>query len=194
MSRTGMQRVKLGEDARFDLSLGAAARERRNRPIAIVALAAGFVLATLVFALYSVSARASSRRDLIRALDDQSHTEVLVDEWKKLVRAEADLPRGGAGQPGEFKISKMEDLSVRALMKSKPNTPRTLEDKTHLGVVISRYYYTEVRDPLLGTMLEWVRLGCAEISGLEVEGITLHPEPAGWRMDVTFRRWERAGS
>lgn len=192
MSRIG--RVKLGEDARFDLSLGAAARERRNRPFAMVALAAAFVAAALVFALYAVSARASSRSALVRAQEDQAQAGVALAQWSRLIRAEADMPRGGVGQSGEFRISKMEDLATRAGMTSKPNTPRTTDDKTRPGLVISRYFYTEVRNPALGPMLEWVRLASAEVSGLEVESITLHPEPVGWRMEVTFRRWERAGT
>lgn len=192
MSRMG--RTKLGDDARFDLSLGAAARERQNRPLGLVAMATAFVLVALVFAIYSVSARASSRRELVRALTDQSESDVMIARWAELAKLDAESPRGGVGQPGEFKISKMEDIATRAGM-NKPNTPRTTDDKSHTGIVVSRYFYTEVRNPTLQPLLEWARLACIEIGGLEVEFIKLTPEPAvtGWRMDVTFRRWERAG-
>jgi hypothetical protein len=186
--------VKLGEDDRFELVLGAAARARRNRPVGMVAIAAVLLAVSLVFALYSVTSRAASRRGLVRAEKNAVQADVLIDQWKRLVQAEAADPRSGAGQPDQFKASKMEDLAIRAGMKTKPNTPHPAEDKTRPGIVTKRYIYTDVRDPKLGPMLEWIRLGCAETPGLELDSLTLKPEPAGWKMDVTFRIWERTGT
>ncbi len=186
--------VRLSEDDRFELSLGAASRARRNRPVGTVVIAGALLAVSVVFALYSVGARAKSRGGLVRAQQDQAKTDVLIDQWKRLMQAEAAGPKGGAGQPGVFKVSKMEDLATKAGMKSKPNTPRSLEDKTRPGIVTTRYIYSDVRDPELKSLLEWVRSGCAEIPGLELESLTLKPEPTGWKLDATFRIWERAGT
>ena len=42
--------------------------------------------------------------------------------------------------------------------------------------------------------MEWVRMATSSIPGMEVTELKLRPDPTtGWTMDVTFRRWERAG-
>lgn len=186
-------RTRLGDEAKFELALSAASRERANRPLILVVLASALLVGSAGFAAYAVTTRASRRADLARALEDQAWAEAKVEEWKKLGAAEQTQPEN-AGVKGEFKVSKMEDLAIRAEMKSKPNAPVTRDDKSRQGVVVYSHIYTEVRDPSLAHMIEWVRSACAEIAGLEVEALTVRPEPAGWKMDVTFRRWERAGT
>lgn len=192
MSR--ISRVKLGEDAKFELSLAATARERRNRPMVLVFGAAALLIVSGLLAIYGVATRASARSELRIRQEDQSRAEALVGEWKRLVQAETASPvASGIQKP--FKISSMEDLAVRARMKNKPTPPSTREDKSRPGLIITRYTYPDVRDPNLDALVEWVRIATEEMQGLDVESITLKPEPAaGWKMDVTFRRWERAGS
>ena len=186
-------RIKLSEDDRFELVLGAAGRERRNRPVGLLVAAACILIACAVFAVYAIGARATDRRGLIRAQQDQAKVVGLIEKWKTLAKSSTDSS-GVVGQPGAFKVSRMEELATKAGMKTKPNTPRSIEDKTHAGIVLTRYIYTEVRDDNLKALVEWARSGCAEIPGLELESITLKPEPAGWKLDATFRIWERTGT
>ncbi len=189
------QRTRLGEEARFELTMAATARERANRPVSMLVLAGAVLAAAAVFAAYAVASRASSRAQLRRGLSDQVEVEARVGEWKKLAEAETANAQGGAaGKPGDFRVSKMEELATRAGMKARPNAPSTRDDKSRAGIVVFTHVYTEVRDPSLSSLVEWVRSACAEIGGLEVMSLTVRPEPAGWKMDVTFRRWERAGS
>jgi len=185
------KRVRLSEEARFELSLSAMGRERWNRPVAMLVLAVALLLAAGLFALYAVGSRASARADLAKALEDQAHVEVKLVEWKQLSESEGAAPQSGKAG---FKVSVMEDLATRAGMKTRPNAPRAQDDKSRPGVVMYRHFYTEVRDPSLANMVEWVRLACAEIAGLEIDSLAVRPEPAGWKMEVTFRRWERTGS
>lgn len=185
-------RVRLSEEDRFELMLSAAGRERRNRPLGLVIVAAIVLVGCAIFAVYAIGSRASSRGGLVRAQQDQAKLGAMIEQWKALSRTQSDSPL--IGQPNAFKASKMEELATRAGMKTKPNTPRSIEDKTRTGIVVTRHIYTEVRDEHLKALVEWMRSGCAEIPGLELEAMTLKPEPSGWKLDATFRIWERAGT
>lgn len=190
---TQRTRTRLSEEARFEMTLAAASRERSNRPLGLVVVACVFLAGTLIFAGSSIASRASARSRLRAELLSQAGAEAKVQEWKRLAQAAADSPQGAIGKPGEFKVSRMEELATRAGLKSRPNAPVSRDDKSRQGIVVFTHVYTEVRDPSLANMVDWVRSACAEIAGLEVESLTVRPEPAGWKMDVTFRRWERAG-
>jgi hypothetical protein len=185
-------RRRLSEESRFELTLAAAAKERRNRPVAALVLA-GLVLAgAAVFAMYAVGVRAGARSELRRALADQAESEVRAAEWVRMSQGGDQTPR--VGGRSEFRVSRMEELATRAEMKNRPNAPASPEDKSRPGIVLHRHVYTGVQDPSLAALVEWVRLATEEIAGLEVESLKVRPEPVGWRMDVTFRRWERAGT
>jgi hypothetical protein len=185
-------RRRLSEESRFELTLTAAARERRNRPLTVLVLAGVVLAAALVFAIYAVASRASARAELRRALADQAESEVRTAEWIKLSQQEGVSPR--VGQPTEFRASRLEDLASQAGMKNRPNAPTSPEDRSRPGIVLHRHVYTGVQDPSLEALVQWVRLSTEAVAGLEVESLKVRPEPAGWRMDVTFRRWERAGT
>jgi hypothetical protein len=186
-------RHRLSEESRFELTLGAATRERRNRPMAALVLSGVVLVASAVFAIYAVGARATTRAMLTRSLEDQAQAEVKIAQWIKLTASEGQTP-AGSGKPTEFRASRMEDLATRAGMKNRPNAPASPEDKSRPGIVVYKHIYTGVQDPSLAALVEWVRLATEEISGLELESLKVRPEPAGWRMDVSFRRWERAGT
>ena len=60
------------------------------------------------------------------------------------------------------------------------------------GIVVTTYRYQIVKDTSLQALMEWVRRA-TEIPGMEVTELKLKAEPTDWNVDVTFRRWERAG-
>jgi hypothetical protein len=145
-----------------------------------------------IFAVYAVAARAAARSELRGALADQAESAVRAAEWARLSRQEGVSSR--VGSPTEFRVSRMEELATRAGMTNRPNAPASPEDKSRPGIMLHRHVYSGVQDPSLAALVEWVRLATEEVAGLEVESLKVRPEPAGWRMDVTFRRWERAGT
>lgn len=190
MSRTNSGPA-LTDDARFELAMGAAARERRNRPVALV-IAAGLVLIiAAVVAATGIAGRASARARLKLVQQDQASVERMAADWAAL-----DAQAGASsslGQPMPKLMSTLEDLAVgRAGMKEKPKTPRTAPQPPRNGIVVTEYFYSDVRDPSLAALVEWVRLA-TEIAGLEVTSLDLTPDKQQWTMSVTFRRWERAG-
>jgi hypothetical protein len=191
-------RGRLGDEARFELSLAALSQERRNRPRGIVIAAIGAVALAVLFAGYGVRARSSARAELRRTLTDQVLVERLSGEWAALEAQERDPRAGGGGgrQPIPNLLTRMEDLAVQAGLE-RPRQPRVGTPEVRGGVRVTQYHYGEGSNPIthasLETLLEWLRLAEGEELGMEVVGLSLKPDANNWKMTVTFRRWERAG-
>jgi len=185
---------RLGDDARFELAMRAAGRARRNRPTALlVASAAAFVVA-LAAAAWGFSTRASARSAFVREQSDRAQIERLSAELTQLEERQRQAADAGAMRPIPDLYSRLEALATRAGMKSRPAPPQPVPSARPGGITVTEYLYRDVRDPYLGSLLEWLRLAVTEIPGLELYGLTIKPEPNNWNLDVTFRRVERTGS
>ena len=189
MSRSAV----LGDDARFELAMAAAGRERTNRPRALVMLAIAVLIVASVAAMWGLASRRSARATLTRALADQAAVEAMNSDWNRLVAEEKDSGADRIGTRMPDLLTKLEGFATQAGLKDKPNPPRQ-NPQTRSGVTVTEYYYTNVKDPSLKPLLEWLRLATAQIPGLEVYSLNLRPDPNNWSMTVTFRRWERGGA
>lgn len=179
-----------GADGRFELAMAASGNERRNRPTLLVVLSVIAVVAAMGGAVWGMNARAKARADLVRALSAQARTERMAQEWGQLETQEKESPDANIGRPIPDLLSQMEGLATRAGIKDKPKPPRQ-SPQTRNGITVTEYYYSEVKDPSLKALLEWLRLAGTQIPGMEVYGLDLRPDPTNWYMNVTFRRWER---
>jgi hypothetical protein len=184
---------RLSEDARFELAMAAAGRARRNRPTALLLAAGAAVVVAFLAAMWGIAARASAWSALVREQRASANLDRLSAEWSRLedAKGEGD-PRAGGAYPGIQ--TKMEALAITAGMKAAPNHPRTPNAQKSGTIQIFEYHYIDVRDAELKALMEWMRLATAEIPGLEVTSVVLTPEATSWKLDVTFRRWERVGS
>lgn len=190
-----MSRAAMSDEARYELTMAAAARARANRPSALVAGAVVLLILAVVAMAWGLVARARAMSDLRAAQSEQARVEGLVGEWTALVDAERTQAGGKVGLGARISdlYTRMEQYATRAGLAKRPDTPRenpTTRPNTNIRVI--EYSYTNVKDPSLKALLEWVRIATAEVPGLEVYGITLKPDPNNWTMNVTFRRWERA--
>ena len=178
------------DDTRFELAAAAAARERRNRPVAptvaaIVALAAAGLAAVL-----GLAARASAQREY----SDRQAAAVRISSM--LTEREALLRRVDAPDltPVDKPISKIGEMATLAGLSEVPPPPRNPRQTQAAGGTIHEYIYPNIKSADLVPLLDWLRLSAAEIPGLEVYSLNLKPDPAGWTMTVTFRRWERSNA
>jgi hypothetical protein len=180
----------LGDEARFELSLAAAGRERANRPRALVALALLVLVLAMLGAVWGLASRRSTIRALRVAQDEQVRVDQLLKEWDRL---EKQQPSGAGPLGGKIDglYTKMEDLARRAGVKNKPDLPRQTETRRG-DIKIIEYHYQNLKDASIKALLEWARLASTEIPGMEVYNLKLNPDPTNWTMNVTFRRWERA--
>jgi hypothetical protein len=188
--------ARISEDARFELAMTAAARERRNRPLWMVGGALVLALVTGAAAITGFLAHRSARSQLERGLQDLAAVEHMAAQFRALDSVAAQAEQSQVGEPMAGLRSRVEDLAKRAGFAVAP-LPRN-EDRTPPvnGVVIRRYSYFEVREPSLSTILEWLRLATQDpaerVPGLEIESLTLKPVGNTWNMNLTLRRWERA--
>ncbi len=183
----------LRDEARFELAMSAAMRERRNRPRALV-FGAGAVLAlALLAAGLGLRERAGARDELGQAQSSAASVARMLADLESMRASDAQSGDAGAGAPFPNLISTLEDLATRAGMKDRPQQPRTASDeRTYPGVAVHSYFYSAVKADGLEPLLQWIRLGTQEIPGLELFSIDdLRASPEGWTMNATFRRWER---
>jgi hypothetical protein len=185
--------VTLSDDVRFEMAAQAASRERRNRPVILVVVAALALLVAGVAALAGLAARASAAAAYQDQLDAQARVQSMLSQLAVLKNAEAASTSGAAHDPNVRIASNMEGLALRAGL-SRPSPPHESPEPRGGGITVKEYVYTNVRAPSLTPLLQWVRLAVEEVPGLELYKITsLKPDAAGWNMSVSFRRWERNG-
>jgi hypothetical protein len=184
----------MSDEARFELAMAAAGRARRNRPTALVVAGAAALALAAVLTIWGVSARATAWAALKREQGASASLDLLRAEWERLDEAQREGGDSQAGRVIRDLQAQMESLATRAGMKAIPNHPRIPTPSLRGGVQVYEYHYSEVRDPELKALVEWMRLATTEIPGLEVYSVILTPEANNWKLDVTFRRWQREGT
>lgn len=187
----------LSDEARFELAMSAAARERRNRPRMFLVLGAAAIIVAGVAAAMGLKARGAAREILAEERASTVQAERLLKELAAMQQKDLGAGSGhGIGQPYPNLMSRLEELGQQAGLEKavkKPVDSKQSGGKIPPDVVVRQYDYSNMNDPSLANLLDWVRKACADVPGLEVYGLTLKAEPTGWTFSVTFRRWERTG-
>ncbi len=183
----------LADDARHELTFAAAARERRNRPMGLVAGAGVLLVIAGIAAAAGLASRAGAARALRAQAGARERIAAQVEELTSLRAAEEASETGAAGEPiGQLVVtSRLEELANTVGLKEKPAPPRVTEVPKG-KIRVKEFMYQNVRSDNLKGMLEWVRSAPQVVPGLEVYRLDLRAEPTVWAMIVTFRRWERA--
>lgn len=189
MSRVPTVRTGLDEDARFELAMAAGAQAKQNRPVMLVAASSLVLVAALVLAMWSLLSRNATLRERLLALSDEQSVQQMSKEWQELSSQEPGQVGLGVRMPGL--LSRMEQLAAESGLKDKPTSPQQKTEQLK-GIDVTQYTYASVKDTSLAALMEWVRKA-TEIPGMEVMDLRLKPDATSWTMNVTFRRWERAG-
>jgi hypothetical protein len=189
-----MTGMPLSEDGRFEMSMRAASRERRNRPVGVVVLACAALAVAGIAAGTGLLSRRSAMREQRLQMEAAGRASALLGEYRALKASEQAGLSGEAHKDFPFLVTKLGDLASRAGLTDKPAPPREPPSRSSGGVMVKEYIYQSVRADRLEPLLEWIRLGTREIPGLELYQIpSLKPDATGWTMHVNFRRWEHNG-
>ena len=112
-----------------------------------------------------------------------------------------ELESSGQAQAGPDGLAPIDDFLSRvegyardAGLESTPAIPVTRHDRLR-GLIRVRHIYTNITDPSLGALFDWIKLTQDKVPGLFVLSLALNPAGnRGWSMDITFARWERGES
>lgn len=181
---------RMDDDARFELAMAAAARERRNRPRALL-LGSGLLLAAAgTAAVLGLSARGTAQSFYRLQQIDAAQVERMVAEYRDLSGRQDVGPEMG---PMPYIFSDLSALAQQAGLQQSIRPPTTFDNTMSGSLKSVEYRYVNVQDPSLEAILRWLLLAEQQIQGLEVYEIpSLKPLPNGnWQIDVTLRRWER---
>lgn len=183
----------LADDARHELTVAAAARERRNRPMGLVAGAGALLVIAGIAAAAALASRASAAGELRAQAGARERIGAQVEELTGLRAAAAAAEGGDAGAPlGALIVTaRLDELATSVGLKEKPAPPR-VTDVPKGKIRVKEFLYQNVRSDNLKGLLAWLQSAPGTVPGLEVYRLDLRAEPTAWSMTVTFRRWERA--
>lgn len=176
------------DDLRATLAAQASRAEQRNRPRALLLIAA-IVLVGGVWFAWSGYARHVEAED--RAGAAQRFSDSVLKAAGKLQSLESQGVVQ-AREPMSQLFSRIEAMGGTAKLKNRVpiGASQTRPERT-LGWNQVKTTYT-IRDPQLPAVLKWIDLVVADIPGMEVHSITIRPEASDWVVIVVFSRWERA--
>jgi hypothetical protein len=184
---------RLTDDERYDLAMVAAASERRNRPKNLIVVPLLLFVIASIMLIYGIFTLESGR---VKLQSQESRVNKLVNNVVILKELEqtGDAPGvEGILDPITDFLTRAETYATDAGLGKAPALPATRRDRFP-GFVRVRQVYTNVVDPSLPALLQWVKITQDEIPGLFVYSLALKPAgDRGWTLDVTFARWEREG-
>jgi hypothetical protein len=186
--------ARLSEDARLELSMAAAARERRNRPRGLVFGAVALLVIAAVAAGMGVKAQRRAVRSLRHALEDQAQVEAMAAEFRALSEQERTAGTQRAGEPLPNFRTLMETLATQAGLSTRPALNELAADRP--GSVVVRSWSCDFQEASIKAVLDWLRRATVDpatrIPGLEVYSLDLKPAGEKWQVTLRLRRWERA--
>jgi hypothetical protein len=186
--------ARLSEDARLELAMAAAARERRNRPRGLVVGALAVLLIAAIAAGMGIKSQRRAVRSLRHTLEDQAQVEAMAAEFRALSEQERAAGTQRAGEPIQNFRSLMETLATQAGMSSRPSPTELTPDRQ--GSVLVRTWSYEFQEANIKAVLDWLRRATVDpvsrIPGLEVFSLDLKPSGEKWQVTLRLRRWERA--
>lgn len=189
----------LSEDARVELTGAAAARERFNRPRALVILAGLALAGAGVYLAWAVGARASAaeerdvQRDRLAQLRVEADKILALDAKNKAEQARLGVNPNVQSQLEQFAL--VSGMPKRPLIQTTPDTSPLTP-----GGPIRTTYSVTLDDQSAEAIFGWLARS-AEIEGLTVTQLNLAPDlqieaglPEGiarWKGTVQFTRYEK---
>ena len=190
MSTLDTNSTRLSDDDRYELANRAQNQQRVNSP-------RHFVVFGIILLMVAIVILASAWRSQSSAIkQNQQAARKLVEVQNAISNIRAlEAQSDSATENKDFDpipgiLSKIEGLGSQANLKNPIKVPQQGE-RVEGEAILKSYSYTNINEPSLEKMLDWVRLAEQEIPGLHVREITIKPRQQYWSMDVVLGRYER---
>ncbi len=179
---------------RLEASVEAVAAERRNRPVALVAVAAAILIASAAFALYASTQRARARAGMVSSQYTMQRLVNLREEIDAYQNSDAqrELQRQYAPMMRNIR-SRLEHIADSLNIEKRALQLGQISDRRMLGLdspLLLRTIEATINEGEIEQTLEWMQAVTDQIDGIFVSGVTLNPSSEGWRVNVRFSRWE----
>lgn len=188
------------EDARLELSVAAAAAERRNRPLALVLVAGLALVIAAIYAVRAASSLAAARGEISLEQGTTRDIDFAATQIRHLSegeRAEIQQPDTGVGT----KLTTLAGAS--GLPTAAPRFTLTQGDMPGSSAGANRKKYSvTIKDAPSQALLAWLVQATTSndvgLTGLEVNSIKVRPAPGpgagvGWDAEIILTRLERGG-
>ena len=178
------------DDERYEMTAAAEASLRHNRPRHLVVLGALVLAVGAVALLAAFSSKTSTDEKLASAQAELAKIRQLNADLEFVRTTARERPQDEDiyRTPPDFR-SRLERLAEQAGLADSPPIPQQRSISVNGGQRVEWPYL--VNDKSLGALLKWVRLAIEEIPGTFPHSIEITPQGEGWRMRVTFARYER---
>lgn len=176
---------------RREAALLAASQERRNRPLALLALAGVLLLFAAIFAGASVL-RVGAARRAFETRSAQAGDLLEVAARIEQVRA-GSAQRGPADRyaPERNLLTKLQAVSDQVGFARQPTlNPQNPQRLGADSPLIRRLIEVTIGGASPEDALRWIDLAETAIPGLFVTRLELRPDPTGWTFRITLARWE----
>lgn len=170
----------------------AARTENANRPMSLIYFAGAFLAVGLCVLVYFFSARASAMSKLTTEATRANNIERLVAKLKDFDRINEE--RREELKPFATLQTMITEAGTAAGLKTKLPPAQTLSARGPGDLTRRSWRYSDLHEESLEKVFDWISRSLRSVPGLELTGFTLKPDTQSWRIDVTFGRWERAGT
>ncbi len=184
----------LDDDARFELAMAAGSRERRNRPRHLVIFALVVLTAALITLALGLSRQAGASASLRSEARRHADVVTLVAQLKDYRERAAAMGSVGTFDPMPV-VTTLQNLFSQAGMTRSLTPPQESSQQhraTEGAFIIKTYDYRNLQSPELAPLMRWIELAHQQIPGLGVSKVDLQVGPAGWTLNISFTRAERA--
>lgn len=189
MSLQGTPSDRLSVDDRYELAAKAQSQHRLNNPSHLIVLGVLLVFVSIVVLVIAWRVRS----DAIKTNVLKSNRVVEIDQIIAQIR---DLEQAQAGSSAADRYAPIPDMLLRfkryateAKLSNELGIPKTSTQPQ--GDARKLIYTYTVRDPSLGSLLEWMKISTQQVPGLDISDITIRPSKTDWTLTATFTRFER---
>jgi len=186
--------VSLSPQQESQIRAAALASERRNRPVGLIAIASAILLASTIFAGWSVASAQRARSEALAARQRLIEVDAIAEEIQD-IRTDPQRSGGDTRYAPETRLrSKLNQVADRLGMEQTPSIRDAGAKQLGVGSgspLEKRSIEVRMDDLPLDAAMEWINEAVREIPGLHVTGVELRPgRPEGWNIRVQLSRWE----
>lgn len=170
----------------------ATAAERRNKPTALIVIAALLLLVAIGFAGFEYVSALSARGELATRARAAARVTAIADRIRELEQDEGVQNLQQRYRADPQLLGKLSSVAPQLGMENPPSI-RESSSRIPLGgdsPLAARIVTVTMNNVSIGQGMDWIDAALEKTDGLFVSRAELNPTPGGWTITVDLTRWE----